>query len=308
MLIFMLVFGVLLLLGVVVIVLGVTKQRQVATLDNRLSTFTERTLTLEELELELPFSERVIQPIIKSLLTAIGKISPSKNAGKVKRNLEEAGNPNNLTPTMFVGIRMAVGIFGLAIGLYLTNLVGMPLLNGLMYSVFGGAIGYVFPGIWLDRKIRERKKNILKSMPDALDLLTISVEAGLGFDLALMRVADKWENELSKEFKRVISDTRLGTPRRDAMKLMAERCGVEDLSNFVQAIVQAEQLGVSIGKILKVQSEQMRIKRRQRAEELAHQAPIKMLFPMAFLIFPSILVTILGPALPRLFGASALGG
>src|SRR3712207_495030 len=145
-------------------------------------------------------------------------------------------------------------------------------------------------------------------MPDALDLLTISVEAGLGFDLALQRVGDKWENELSKEFNRVLSDTRLGTPRRDAMRIMADRCGVEDLSNFVQSIVQAEQLGVSIGKILKVQSEQMRIRRRQRAEELAHQAPIKMLFPMAFLIFPSIMVVILGPALPKLFGASALGG
>lgn len=297
-----------LLFGVMIMVVGITQSRQSSALDGRLSTFTERTRSLEEMELELPFSERVIQPMVQKLLATFGKVSSNKNAGKIKRNLEQAGNPGNLTPAMFVGVRVAVGLIGLGIGFYMTRLLQLPVMNMLLGTFFGGAIGYVFPGIWLDRKMRARKKNILKSMPDALDLLTISVEAGLGFDLALQRVADKWDNELSKEFHRVLSDTRLGTPRRDSMRMMAERCGVEDLTNFVQAIVQAEQLGVSIGKILKVQSEQMRVRRRQRAEELAHQAPIKMLFPMAFLIFPSILVTILGPALPRLFYAQALGG
>lgn len=297
-----------LLFGVMIMIVGITQNRQSSALDGRLTTFTERTRSLEEMELELPFSERVIQPIVQKMLATFGKVSSNKNAGKIKRNLEQAGNPGNLTPSMFVGVRVAVGMIGLAIGFYMGTLMELPALNMMLGVVFGGAIGYVFPGIWLDRKIRARKKGILKSMPDALDLLTISVEAGLGFDLALQRVADKWENELSKEFHRVLSDTRLGTPRRDSMRMMSERCGVEDLTNFVQAIVQAEQLGVSIGKILKVQSEQMRVRRRQRAEELAHQAPIKMLFPMAFLIFPSILVTILGPALPRLFYAQALGG
>lgn len=298
----LLIFGALLLFGVMIVVLGFVQSRQSATIEGRLSTFTEVPKTLEEMELELPFSQRVLQPLMQQMLTAFGKASPTKNAAKIKRNLEQAGNPSGLTPTSFVGVRMTVGLIGLAIGFYMTTLMGLPVLNRLLFSLLGGAVGYVFPGIWLDRKIRARKHSILKSMPDALDLLTISVEAGLGFDLALDRVANKWDNELSKEFQRVLSDTRLGTPRRDAMKMMSERCGVEDLSNFVQAIIQAEQLGVSIGKILKVQSEQMRVRRRQRAEELAHQAPIKMLFPMAFLIFPSILVTILGPAIPRLMG------
>jgi tight adherence protein C len=304
----MLIFGGFLLFGMMVIVIGVVQSRQSSAIESRLSTFTEVPKTLEELELELPFSERVLRPMIQQMLTTFGKSSPAKNAAKIKRNLDMAGNPSNLTPTMFVGVRMTVGLIGLAIGFYLTSMMGLPVMNRLLFSIFGGAIGYVFPGLWLDRKIRARKHSILKSMPDALDLLTISVEAGLGFDLALGRVADKWDNELSKEFHRVLSDTRLGTPRRDAMRMMTERCGVDDLTNFVQAIIQAEQLGVSIGKILKVQSEQMRVRRRQRAEELAHQAPIKMLFPMAFLIFPSILVTILGPALPRLMGNSVFGG
>jgi tight adherence protein C len=307
MLLIIIVAGVL-LLGVMAIVMGVVQNRQTATIDDRLSTFTERTLSLEEMELELPFRERVLRPMMEGLLGVLGKASPTKNASKIKQNLEMAGNPGNLTPTMFTGVRIVVALLGLAIATYLAFLMNPTPIMRLFFMLIGGGVGYVFPGIWLDRKMRARKKNIFRSMPDALDLLTISVEAGLGFDLALQRVADKWDNELSREFHRVISDTRLGMPRRESMRLMSDRCGVEELTNFVTAIVQAEQLGVSIGKILKVQSEQMRIRRRQRAEELAHQAPIKMLFPMAFLIFPSIMVTILGPALPRLFGASALGG
>lgn len=296
------------LFGILIVVVGLLQGRQSAVIDDRLATFTESTRSLEELELELPITERIIKPAFQAIFATFGKASPGKNAAKIKQNLEQAGNPGNLTPSMFVGVRMSVGVLMLGVGYLMAVLMAVPFINQLLYAVIGGAIGYVFPGIWLDRKMKARKHGILKSMPDALDLLTISVEAGLGFDLALQRVADKWENELSKEFNRVLSDTRLGTPRRDAMRMMSERCGVDDLTNFVQAIIQAEQLGVSIGKILKVQSEQMRVRRRQRAEELAHQAPIKMLFPMAFLIFPSILVVILGPALPKLLGASALGG
>jgi tight adherence protein C len=207
---------------------------------------------------------------------------------------------------MFVGIRIVLMIALFAVFFLVTTAAGMPMINRLLYTGVGAVLGFMLPVMWLGRKIKTRKNNILKSMPDALDLLTISVEAGLGFDLALQRVADKWTDELSGEFARMLSDTRLGIPRREAMRTMAERCDVPELTNFVSAIVQAEQLGVSIGKILKVQSEQMRIRRRQRAEELAHQAPIKMLFPMAFLIFPSILVVILGPALPQLLGTSVL--
>ncbi len=299
----LLLFATMLLLGAMIIVIGLARGRRAATIDDRLATFTERTLSLEELELELPFSERVLKPMLHALLHAFGKLSPSKNAGKIKQNLEQAGNPGNLTPTMFVGVRMSVALIGLGIGFYFARMLELPLINSMLCLVLGAMIGYTMPGIWLDRKMKARKKAIFRAMPDALDLLAISVEAGLGFDLALQRVADKWDNELSKEFKRVISDTRLGTPRREAMKAMAERCGVEELSNFVQAVVQAEQLGVSIGRILKVQAEQLRTRRRQKAEEQAQKAPIKMLFPMVFLIFPSLLVVILGPAIPKLFGA-----
>ena len=298
--------GVLALVGLIVVLAAIQKSRRAALMEERLAAFTEGGLSLEELELQLPFRERALIPFVKSTLGLLGKASPSKSADKIKRNLEQAGNPNGLTAPMFVGIRIVLLLTLFGLFFLVTSLGGMPLFTRALYTGVGSILGYMLPAIWLGRKMKQRKTGILKAMPDALDLLTISVEAGLGFDLAIQRVADKWDNELSKEFTRSLSDTRLGIPRRDALRAMADRCAVEALSNFVSAIVQAEQLGVSIGKILKVQSEQMRIKRRQRAEELAHQAPVKMLFPMAFLIFPSIMVIILGPAIPRLFGAGGL--
>jgi tight adherence protein C len=175
-----------------------------------------------------------------------------------------------------------------------------------MYSAIGFVLGYMLPVIWLGRRITARKKAITRALPDALDLLCISVEAGLAFDLALQRVTDKWDDELSREFRKVLSDMRLGRTRREALKDLAQRTGVEDIQTFTAAIIQADQLGVSMSKILRLQSDQMRIKRRQRAEELAQQAPIKMLFPMVFLIFPALFVVILGPAVPRL--VSSFGG
>jgi tight adherence protein C len=293
---------VLMAFGVGVIGYAITLNRRTAVMAERLTTFTENVTSLEELELQLPFRERVLQPVAATVLSVVGRLMPGKNAAKIKANLEQAGNPNGLTPTMFVGIRIILLVVLTGIFFAVTTLGGMPMINRMLYTVLGGALGFLLPGMWLGNKIKARKKNILRSMPDALDLLTISVEAGLGFDLALQRVATKWENELSREFLRVLSDTRLGIPRRESMRAMAARCGVDELSAFVSAIVQAEQLGVSIAKILRVQSEQMRMKRRQYAEALAHQAAVKMLFPMAFLIFPSILVIILGPALPKLMG------
>jgi tight adherence protein C len=144
-------------------------------------------------------------------------------------------------------------------------------------------------------------------MPDALDLLTICVEAGLGFDSAMQKVQEKWDNDLALEFGRVIQEIRLGKLRRDALRDMAERAGVAELTSFVAAVIQSEQLGVSLAKVLRIQSDQMRVRRRQMAEEEAHKAPIKMIFPIALLIFPSILIVLLGPA-AMLLMSSALGG
>jgi len=155
----------------------------------------------------------------------------------------------------------------------------------------------VAPILWLRSKIRRRQDEIIKTVPDALDLLTIIVEAGMGFDGAMAKVGEKWDNEISKGFNKVVQEMRLGIARREALKNMDESMGVPDVTTLVAAIIQAEQLGVSIAKILRVQSEQMRVKRRQRAEAMANKAPIKMLFPMVFLIFPALFVILLGPAI-----------
>ena len=302
----LLILAVIMIAGIVLVIVGMTRPAQTDAIGERLSQFTERTMTLDELELQQPFSQRVLIPLARAILAQAGKYGPKQSAERLKTNLQQAGNPGNMTPTMFSGIRMVLFVMLLLITGAVTFGQGMEAPKAMMYTAVGGALGYLLPGMWLGQQIKKRKHNIVKALPDALDLLTISVEAGLAFDLALMRVAEKWDNELSNEFKRVLTDTRLGRARRDALKDMAVRTGVEDVQTFTAAIIQAEQLGVSIGKILRIQSDQMRIRRRQRAEEAAHKAPIKMLIPMAFLIFPSLFVVILGPAVPRLM--SSLGG
>jgi len=177
----------------------------------------------------------------------------------------------------------------------------------IIYGLVGALVGFLMPILWLRSKIRQRQDEIVKSLPDALDLLTITVEAGMGFDGAMQKVAEKWENHLSRGFSRVVQEMRLGVPRREALKNMDNSMEVPDVTTFVAAIIQAETLGVSIAKILRVQSEQMRIRRRQRAEELANKAPIKMLFPMAFLIFPALFIILLGPAALVIMETPGLG-
>ena len=167
----------------------------------------------------------------------------------------------------------------------------------LFRSLIGAGIGYIGPEFWLGRRVRGRQKLILIQIPDALDLLTISVRAGLGFDAALGKVVEKMQGPLVDEFRRALAEVRVGKARREALRDIVPRTEVQPLTNFIGAIIQAEQLGVSISKVLQVQSEQLRIERRQRAEEQAAQAPIKMLFPLVGCIFPSLFVVILGPAL-----------
>lgn len=295
----MLLLGLVLIIGVGLIIFSLVRFRQPDTVGERLNQYTERAMTLEELELQQPFSQRVLMPATKSTLAFLGRYGPKQSAERLRVNLQQAGNPGGITPAMFVGLRVALAVI-LGLLIVLVTIRTMPFFQALMFSAVGFVLGYMLPVMWLGRKISARKRAIQRALPDALDLLCISVEAGLAFDLALQRVTQKWDDELSREFKRVLSDIRLGRTRREALRDLADRTGVEDVQTFTAAIIQADQLGVSMSKILRLQSDQMRIKRRQRAEQLAQQAPIKMLFPMVFLIFPALFVVILGPAVPRL--------
>jgi tight adherence protein C len=177
---------------------------------------------------------------------------------------------------------------------------GVPL--GFIFAVVGAALGFVLPEFWLGRKGRSRSFAMVLQLPDALDLLTISVEAGLGFDAALAKVVEKMEGPLVSEFRQALAEIRMGRSRRDALRDVISRADAQPVTNFIGAIVQAEQLGVPIAKVLQIQSQQLRIERRQRAEEAAAKAPVKMLFPMVGCIFPTIFIVILGPAIMTVMG------
>ena len=169
-------------------------------------------------------------------------------------------------------------------------------------------LGWFLPFMWLRAKVDRRKQAIIKKLPDALDLMTICVDAGMTFNGAMQKVDEKWDDPLAKEFGRAIYEMQLGKSRRQALRDMADRMDVPDVTSFIAAILQAEQLGVGIGKILRIQADQMRVRRRQRAEEKAQQAPVKMMFPMVFLIFPSIFIVLLGPALFQIIRSTAVQG
>jgi tight adherence protein C len=273
--------------------------------EQRLAEYIEKPVSLEKLELEQPFRDRVIRPIIAFFARIVSSFTPNATQDRLRQNLAIAGNPNNMTPADFLGIRLlSAFLVGGLIGILLF-LANTPLTWRILGPVIFFVLGFMLPVYWLGGKMKKRRRAILRALPDAIDLLTICVEAGLGFDQALLRVTEKWDNELGKEFKRMLAEQRVGKTRRDALKELAIRCDVQELSVFVASIVQADQLGVSMTKVLRIQADQMRIRRRQLAEELAHKAPIKMLFPMAFLILPTIYIVILGPVIPTV--AKAMG-
>ncbi|MFB0533955.1 MAG: type II secretion system F family protein [Anaerolineae bacterium] len=294
--------------SVVLLFVGVAAPRSSDQVLDRLVEYGGRTLTLEEIELSQPFSQRVIKPLIQGSAQFIGRFAPQRNIEEIRHKLELAGRPYGWGPTEFLGVRGLAGILLATMTFLLLTLTGQYLPKRFLATLVAGGLGfYLLPTLWLLSKIRARQDKLVKALPDALDLLTISVEAGLGFDAAMSKVAEKWENELSMAFNRVIQEIQMGKLRREALRDMADRMDVPDVSSFVAAIIQADQLGVSIAKVLRIQSEQMRIRRRQRAEEKAHQAPVKMLFPMAFLIFPALFIVLLGPALLVVMRSGVLG-
>lgn len=294
--------------SIVLLFVGVAAPRSSDQVMDRLAEYGGRTLTLEEIELSQPFSQRIIKPILDGLAQLLGRLAPQRNIEETRRKLELAGRPYGWGPTEFLGVRGLAGILLAVMTFLLLTLTGQYLPRRFLATLVAGGLGfYLLPTLWLSSQIRRRQTEIVKALPDALDLLTISVEAGLGFDAAMSKVAEKWENELSLAFNRVIQEIRMGKLRREALRDMADRMDVPDVSSFVAAIIQADQLGVSIAKVLRIQSEQMRIRRRQRAEEKAHQAPVKMLFPMAFLIFPALFIVLLGPAVLVVMESNVLG-
>ncbi len=258
----------------------------------------EGVTSLEEIELQQPLMDRTMRPLMRRLSGIGTRLTSRERIGRTESKLAEAGYPGGLRTIDFMGLKVvaAVVISGLAFLLFGVAMRSSPSTT-LIIAAIGLFIGFFVPDYWLSTRIKSRQKAILLAIPDVLDLLTISVKAGLGFDAALGKVIEKTEGPLTDEFRRALAEVRIGKPRRDALKELVGRTNVPALTNFIGAIVQAEQLGVAIANVLEVQSEQLRIERRQRAEEMAAKAPIKMLFPLVGCIFPSMFIVILGPAM-----------
>jgi tight adherence protein C len=239
-----------------------------------------------------PAQASVLAPLVLSLGSALATVLPPRWVTGVDRSLLQAGQPcttQGFIACSFICAATMCG-FGLLIGTSMGGAAGMFIL------VVSSGLGFAMPKVWLSNRVRHRQKDILKSLPDAFDLITVCVEAGLGLEAALARVAEKVEGPFGEELNLMLREVALGKLRRDALRELAQRTGVPDLTSFINAVVQAENMGTSIAAVLRVQAEQMRTKRRQRAEQQAQAAPIKMMFPLVLCIFPTLFIVILGPA------------
>jgi len=285
--------------AILLIVLGLAGSAPVDPVQARLTQLgTMQAKNLEELELQSPFLERTLRPLAAKLSGAVARVTSASFSATTQKRLALAGNPGDLRVADWLGVKAIGAVVGGGIG----GVLGLVLLGagpvlGLAMAAVGLMFGYTIPEFWLGGRVKKRQHAIVLMIPDSLDLLTISVRAGLGFDAALAKVVEKLDGPLSDEFRRALAEVRVGKARREALRDIIPRTEVQALTNFIGAIIQAEQLGVSISKVLQVQSEQLRIERRQRAEEMAAKAPIKMLFPLVGCIFPSLFIIILGPAI-----------
>ncbi len=279
---------------------------------DRLEAFSQSTerIDLEKLEMSQPFTERVILPIARKLGEIALRFTPQNWLNSIARKLELAGSPTRMDPSTFLSSQFmtAVGLGALMIVMDLFVIQSTPLGQKFLLTLVAIAFGFYLPQFNLSKKISARQKSIRKSLPDALDLLTICVEAGLGFDQAMVKVAEKWESPLSAAFGRVIQEIQLGKLRREALRDMAQNVDIPEMTSFVAVVIQSEMLGVSMAKVLRIQADQMRVKRRQLAEEEAHKAPIKMLIPMALLIFPSLMLILFTPAVMQVMSSGLMGG
>lgn len=251
--------------------------------------------------LSRPFSQRVFWPLIKSFSKITSRFTPAQSREKLQQLLQLAGNPGNLKAQEFLALHYLFVVLAAGGTWSLLFLAGKRADQQILMACMAGIVAYLGGKAYLSSRTRKRQTAIQKELPAALDLLCVSVEAGLGFDSGLLQVVEKSRGDLSREFKIALQEMQMGKPRREALRDMGSRTGVEDLILFVGALIQADQLGVSIAKILRTQADQVRMKRRQRVEEMAMKAPVKMLFPLVFFIFPCIFMVLLGPAVIKVY-------
>ena len=281
--------------GIIIAVLGTQMGSGLDPVQARLQQIAVRPRSLEELELQRPLGDRTLKPIIRGLSGLVTRFYPANTMKSLALKLKRAGMETTTTE-FFLGVKGFAAIVGAVAISALVNLMTSDGTQTIIGAVGGLIVGFMAPDFYLGNRAGGRGKNILDTLPDALDLLTISVEAGLGFDAALVKVTEKLKGALSDEFKRAASEQRVGKSRQEALRGIVERVDQKELGSFISAIIQADQLGVSMSKVLRIQSEQMRGDRRQRAEEKAAKAPILIMLPTIGCIFPSLFIVILAPA------------
>jgi tight adherence protein C len=283
--------------AVSLLVVGLVRPRASLT-EVRIQTLRQQVAAGDASELVLPFSDRILGPTFKGFGKGLANMLPANFLAGIQKSLTTAGI--SMTAANFVTLwAVCTGLFALMAIVALAALGGASAQGFLGLLVMGG-IGFTLPLFWLRSAVRARQRLVVKNLPDAMDLITTCVEAGLGLDAALAKVSEQMKGPLAKELSQMLREVSMGRLRREALTDLGQRTGVPELISFVNAVIQAEQLGVSIGHVLKVQSDQMRTHRRQRAERLAHEAPIKMMFPLVMCIFPAFMLVILGPAVIRI--------
>jgi tight adherence protein C len=246
-------------------------------------------------ELEKSFGERVLAPMQARAVRIGRRISGADTAERIRRKLDLAGNPAGWTVDRVLSGKVIGAVAGLIGGLVFQLMLDSPTIK-IIIVIGGTAVGFFAPNLYLYQKSHERAERLQRDLPDAIDLLTISVESGLGFDAALQQVARNTDGPLAEELSRVMREMQIGQGRADALRAMGERSSVGDLRTFVGAMVQADSFGIPVAQVLRVQSAEMRVKRRQRAEEKAQQVPVKITIPLIFCILPTLFIAVMGPA------------
>lgn len=293
-------------LGVMTTMLGFALYRDRLARRRRLGFFTS-TLAAARRERVPTLFHLMLVFFVRAVATILIRLLPPHQVRQISHRLILAGSPNDWRASHFVTLKGCLA----AVGLLLGWLIPPPsLLAAILLPILVAIIGFILPEVWLNSRVRTRQQQVLRALPSALDLLAISVEAGLGLDGAMLEVVHKWRNSLSEEFATILADLKVGKSRREAMRGFVHRTELPEVAAFVSALIQADEVGLSIGRTLQVQAEQMRLRQRQRAERLAREAGVKMLLPMAVLIFPAIFVVILVPALPTILDSlrSIAGG
>lgn len=298
-------FGAILLTGVVVEGVLAQRRRAIDVLEAQVTPVISET-DLRQVELQQPFLQRVMVPFVAGLGTVAKKITPADMRRRIARKLVIAGSPEGWDADKVAALKVFGTVGGGVLGFLLAVLAGLSSTLTLGAIAFGAAFGYLLPGAGLGQRVIDRQDAIRRALPDTIDLLTISVEAGLGFDAALSQVKTHVPGPLSQEIGRMLQEMRIGVSRAESLRHLSERTDVEELNGFVMAMIQADRFGVSVANVLRAQAKEMRTKRRQLAEERAQRLPIQLLFPLIFCILPAMFVVILGPGVIR-FLESFLG-